>query len=48
MNKGMVEYEITNNKETWKIVHVWVKLILEKINSLLKIRDKEFFLLRKD
>lgn len=44
MNKGMVEYEITNNKETWKIVHVWVKLILEKINSLLlKIVTERFF-----
>lgn len=30
MNKGMVEYEITKNKETRKIVHVWVKLILKK------------------
>lgn len=48
MNKGMLEYDITKNKETWKIVHVWVKLILGKINSLLKKRDKEFFLLRKD
>ena len=45
----MVEYDITNGKETWRIVHDWVKADFRKVTiSSSKKLIKVFFSLSKN
>ena len=48
MNNGMIEYDITNIRVSWKVVHVWGKLILKKSHSLLQKPEKVLFFYRRD